>query len=110
MGISGLDERACVWGVITDSASSRQDHDKEPGINGGLLQRPAKIPPPMHGTNAYVCTIQVENLDETAEKIEKAGGRIAMPKHAITGIAWQGYFLDSEGNTFGIHQPDPNAK
>lgn len=23
---------------------------------------------------------------------------------------WQGYFLDTEGNTFGIHQPDTNAK
>jgi predicted enzyme related to lactoylglutathione lyase len=23
---------------------------------------------------------------------------------------WQGYFLDTEGNTFGVHQPDANAK
>lgn len=25
------------------------------------------------------------------------------------GMAWQGYYLDTEGNTFGIHQPDPSA-
>jgi len=43
-------------------------------------------------------------------KIEKAGGIVALPKHAIMGMAWQGYFLDTEGNTLGIHQPDPNAK
>jgi len=24
-------------------------------------------------------------------------------------MAWQGYYLDTEGNTFGIHQPDPAA-
>jgi hypothetical protein len=24
-------------------------------------------------------------------------------------MAWQGYFVDTEGNTFGIHQPDENA-
>ena len=24
-------------------------------------------------------------------------------------VAWQGYYLDTEGNTFGIHQPDPDA-
>jgi predicted enzyme related to lactoylglutathione lyase len=23
---------------------------------------------------------------------------------------WQGYFIDTEGNTFGIHQPDPEAR
>ena len=50
------------------------------------------------------------SLLEIAEKIEKAGGKIAMPKHALTGIAWQGYFLDIEGNVFGVHQPDVNAK
>jgi hypothetical protein len=25
-------------------------------------------------------------------------------------MAWQGYYLDTEGNTFGIHQPDPDAR
>ena len=83
---------------------------KEPGINGGFLPRPAKIPPKEYGTNAYVCTVQVENFDEIAKKIELAGGLIAMPKFAFPGMAWQGYFLDTEGNTFGVHQPDPNAK
>ena len=45
-----------------------------------------------------------------AKKILAAGGVVAMPKFALTGMAWQGYYLDTEGNTFGIHQPDPNAK
>ncbi len=83
---------------------------KEPGINGGLLSRPAKVPPQECGTNAYVCTVQVENFDEIARKIKAGGGKVAMPKFAIPGMAWQGYFLDTEGNTFGVHQPDKNAK
>lgn len=29
---------------------------------------------------------------------------------AVTGMAWQGYYKDTEGNIFGIHQPDVNAK
>ena len=33
-----------------------------------------------------------------------------MPKFALPGMAWQGYYIDTEGNTFGIHQPDVNAK
>ena len=33
-----------------------------------------------------------------------------VPKATLTGMAWQGYYLDPEGNTFGFHQPDPEAK
>ena len=83
---------------------------KELGINGGLMPRPCPAPAPEQGTNAYTCTMQVEDFDDIAKKIEAAGGKVAMPKFAIAGMAWQGYFLDTEGNTFGIHQPDSNAK
>ncbi|OGK21306.1 glyoxalase [Candidatus Roizmanbacteria bacterium RIFCSPHIGHO2_02_FULL_37_13b] len=93
------------WGIMTALQDS-----KEPGINGGLLKRLCPAPKLGQGTNAYVCTVQVENFDEIAAEIVKAGGKVAMPKHAITGMAWQGYFIDTEGNTFGIHQSDKNAK
>ncbi len=84
---------------------------KEPGINGGMVKRPSSSPRSEQGSNAYVTTMQVENFDTTAEKILKEGGKTAMPKVAIAGMAWQGYFLDTEGNTFGLHQVmDKNAK
>jgi len=35
---------------------------------------------------------------------------VAMPKFALPGIAWQEYFLDTGSNTFGVHQPDENAR
>ncbi len=82
----------------------------EPGINGGIIQRPAATPPAQYGTNSFVCTIKVDDFDATAQNIIAAGGREAMPKFALPGIAWQGYFLDTEGNTFGVHQEDPAAK
>lgn len=93
------------WMIMTAEKDS-----KEPGINGGLLPRPAKTPPKECGMNAFICTVQVGDFDETAKKIEAGGGMIAMPKFALPGMAWQGYFLDTEGNTFGVHQPDENAK
>ncbi len=83
---------------------------KEAGINGGLMKRPAKAPPHECGANAFVCTVQVEDYDATAKKIDVAGGTVAMPKFALAGMAWQGYYKDTEGNIFGVHQPDPNAK
>jgi len=79
------------------------------GIRGGLLKRPAKTPPPEFGTNAYVCSMEVENFDATAAKILKNGGKVALPKFAVPGICWQGYFLDPQGNTFGLFQADEKA-
>lgn len=78
-------------------------------INGGLLKRPAKVPPPMSGTNAYVCSMEVEDFDATAAKILAHGGEVALPKFAVPGKCWQGYFIDGQGNTFGIFQADANA-
>ena len=74
------------------------------GINGGLLARPAKTPPAEQGTNAYICSIKVADFDATAELILENGGQIALPKFEIPGRCWQGYFIDSDNNTFGIFQ------
>ena len=79
------------------------------GSRGGLLQRPAKTPPPQSGTNAFVCSLEVENFDATAQTIQELGGIVALPKFAVPNTCWQGYFVDPEGNTFGIFQVDPNA-
>ncbi len=90
------------WGIITGA-------DEDLGINGGMLERSAAPCAPGQGLTAYVCTVGVADFDTTAARIVEAGGAIASPKVALTGMAWQGYFLDTEGNTFGVHQPDPDA-
>jgi predicted enzyme related to lactoylglutathione lyase len=80
------------------------------GVRGGLLKRPAPVPPPQSGTNAYVCSMEVENFDATAQQIINHGGQVALPKFAVPGTCWQGYFLDPAGNTFGLFEVDSNAK
>jgi len=79
------------------------------GPRGGLLKRPAAVPPPGTGTNAFVCSMEVENFDRTAQKIANLGGIVALPKFPVPGVCWQGYFLDTEGNVFGIFQVDSKA-
>jgi uncharacterized protein len=79
------------------------------GIGGGLLKRPAPRPPAQSGANAFVCSFQVEGFDATAQTISQLGGMVAMPKFAVPGKCWQGYFLDAEGNTFGIFEVDADA-
>jgi uncharacterized protein len=80
------------------------------GIRGGLLQRPAATPPPECGTNAYVCSIEVSDIDAVAEKVLPLGGKVALPKFAVPGVCWHAYFVDPDGNTFGLFQPDPAAR
>lgn len=90
------------WGIVTGP-------EEEPGINGGLLPRPASAPPAQSGANAFVATMQVDDYDAVESRILEAGGQVALPKSAMVGMAWQGYYLDTEGNTFGLHQTDPDA-
>jgi len=75
-----------------------------------LLKRPAKTLPPAYGTNACVCSLEIENFDATAETILDKGGIVALPRFAVPGTCWQGHFIDQEGNTFGIFEVDPNAR
>lgn len=91
------------WGIVAGA-------EGEPGINGGLLERSGPAPAPGSGANAFVCTMEVADYDDTERKILAAGGEVAVPRMALPGMAWQGYYLDPEGNTFGLHQPDAEAR
>ena len=93
------------WMVMTAEKNS-----PEAGINGGLLLRKTGAPAEGQAVNAFVCTMQVDNIDETIKKIEKEGGKLALPKTAIASMAWQAYYKDTEGNIFGIHQTGTNTK
>ncbi|KAA6338830.1 hypothetical protein EZS27_013199 [termite gut metagenome] len=79
------------------------------GILGGLLKRPSETPPAHCGTNAFTCSVQVEDFDKTSERILQMGGQIALPKFAVPRKCWQGYFIDPDNNTFGIFEADMNA-
>lgn len=93
------------WMIMTVPKDST-----EPGINGGLMSRRGPAPVDGQAVNAFVSTMDVANYDDTHEKILKAGGTVAVPKAALPGMAWLGYYKDTEGNNFGIYQTDPNAK
>ena len=90
------------FGVITGA-------EDQPGINGAIMQRQGANPAAGSAVAGAVLTMGSGDFDATAAKIAEAGGTVALPKHALTGMAWQGYFLDTEGNVFGVHQPDPEA-
>ena len=56
------------------------------------------------------CTIGVENIDNTIEKVKNNGGQVLMPKTAIPYVGWISKFLDTEGNLFCAMQYDNSAR
>lgn len=83
--------------------------DGTPGINGAIMPRRSDGGGVGAPVNGAVLTLGCEDYDTLQEAILAAGGQVALAKHALPGMAWQGYFLDTEGNVFGLHQPDPEA-
>jgi hypothetical protein len=75
------------------------------GIDGGIVRRQGEAPARGAAVNAYVCTIDVESLDETLKSIVANGGEIVVAKHEIPGIGLLAYVKDLDGNIFGVLQP-----
>jgi uncharacterized protein len=94
---------ADYWLIKTGEAATM-------GIDGGLLPRKGPPPVAMQGVNAYVCTIGVTDLDTTLKQVATLGTAVVVPKMPIPGVGWLAYANDTEGNIFGMMQPDSAAK
>src|SRR4051794_27925144 len=53
---------------------------EQPGINGGLFPRRGPAPIEPNPISAFVCSIDVENIDITLGMVLTAGGIIVVPK------------------------------
>jgi predicted enzyme related to lactoylglutathione lyase len=91
------------WLIITGPEGT-------PGINGGLVPRRGLAPAEGQPVNAYVCTVDVLNLDESFAKALSLGGTVALPKMPIPGVGWLAYVKDTEGNILGLMHSDPTAQ
>ena len=74
----------------------------QPGINGGLVHRPVAGPADSPAVNAFVCTVQVDSLDETLATNDRLGGPLALPKMPVPGVGWPAYVRDPDGNILGL--------
>ena len=75
----------------------------EAGIDGGMMKREKAGQGP-------ILVAGVASIDPAIARITQAGGTPALPKMAIPGVGWAAYFVDTEGNVFGVFQSDENAK
>lgn len=90
------------WLVSTGSSS-------EPGIDGGLHPRVGPPPMPDQAVTAFVCTIDVPDLDAAVGLVSRHGGAVLSPKIPLPAVGWLAYARDSEGNVIGLMQADPTV-
>lgn len=84
--------------------------DNKPGIHGGLVLRRGPSPVEGQAVNSFVCTIEIDSVDETLKQGVALGGTIAVPKMPIPTVGWLAYLKDTDGNILGVMQRDPQAK
>ncbi len=83
--------------------------EAKPGINGGLMPRRGDLPAPNAAVNAFVITVDVDNVDDCVARAKSHGGSVALPKMPIPGIGWLAYIKDPDGNILGMMQADTEA-
>ena len=75
------------------------DKDQNPiepgGINGGFHKRKSN-----HDQPSFV--VETGDIDKTLAAIEKAGGKVKTPKHAIGEWGFMADFADPEGNVIAL--------
>jgi len=98
------------WDAPQDYWLIKTGEKGTPGIDGGLLPRRGPGPAAMQAVSAFVCTLDVADLDSMLKRIVKAGGVVVVPKMAIPTVGWLSYANDTEGNIFGVMQMDAAAK
>jgi predicted enzyme related to lactoylglutathione lyase len=79
------------------------DNEGGKAVGGGMMKRQN----PQQGITNF---IDVTSLDEYSAKVQSLGGKIVAPKQAVPTMGYFAVCLDTENNTFGIWETNPNAK
>lgn len=90
------------WAGPTEYWLMTTGDETQPGISGGIARR---IEP--NDTTAVV--YDVVSVEEAAARVVASGGSIREPKQVLRGVGYLIACRDTEGNTFCLLQPDPNA-
>jgi uncharacterized protein len=103
--------RVIMTGPGPDELAGKPMKMEDVGINGGMMKRNAPKPEAGKSPLSFVSVIGVSDIDDIIAKIQAAGGVEHMPKTPIPSVGIVAYYADTEGNLFGVIQPEmPVAK
>ncbi len=105
-------ESVFEWGFNSygqdDFLQIKADKSENGELIGAMQSR--KYSPVPERIIGLECTIGVENIDETIQKVKDNGGQVLMPKTAIPYVGFIAKFLDTEGNLICCMQYDHSAR
>ena len=93
----GMESGMEYWTINTT------DNEGGKAVGGGMMKRQN----PQQGITNF---IDVTSVDEYSAKVQSLGGKIVAPKQAVPTMGFFAVCLDTENNTFGIWETNPNAK
>jgi hypothetical protein len=70
-----------------------------PNISGALVENTSQQP----NANNTVVYFETEDCVTEEKRVEQAGGKVVQPKMHIGEFGYVSMFIDSEGNTVGLH-------
>lgn len=74
--------------------------DMENGVTGGIVEGDGFTP---SATGALIYLNGGEDLSTPLAKVEKAGGKVILPKTSIGGNGFMAHIMDTEGNKIALH-------
>lgn len=76
------------------------------GIDGAMLLRSGKLAEDGISPNAFINTMQVDDIDATLKLATEGGGVIQTEKMQIPHVGWYCGLKDPEGNFISVLQPE----
>lgn len=90
-----LTDAPIKWGKQSFFPFSPESHD----ISGALVEKADFVP----CSNNTVVYFETEDIIAEEQRIEAAGGKVVQPKMNIGEFGFISIFIDTEGNTVGLH-------
>ncbi|RPI54311.1 MAG: VOC family protein [Acidobacteria bacterium] len=98
--VPGMDYR-----MVKTVEADAQGMATQPGINGGLMKRPAGF-----DARAPVNYVNVDSLDAAVKRAQDLGATVTKGRAAVPGMGWFAMLMDPQGNHFAMWEQDANAK
>jgi predicted enzyme related to lactoylglutathione lyase len=86
------------WKIEVDKQFNYHQFSAEGGPGGGFVGVPDQAK-----AGEVVAYLGTDDIDASLRKVEKAGGKVLVPKTEIPGMGWFANFSDPTGNHMGLY-------
>jgi predicted enzyme related to lactoylglutathione lyase len=90
------------WKIEVDQRFNYHQFEAQGGPAGAFVEVDAT-----YKAGDIVPYLGVDDIDAMLKKVEKAGGKVLLPKTEIPGVGWYAFLGDPTGNRIGLYARMP---